>query len=153
MAIEATEKILVGLATASVLRDDEAGNRFQHFAGTKNRAILDLLCAHCSLGAGVGDADQVILATLHVDGSADGTHDQRDAQRGRRPCSPHGDKEFFGFKAGIHYNEPIISRSESRKNEKAVRARMCRSSYSTVRAQNMHVCPGNHRARCVNDRS
>ena len=115
--IEAAQKILVGLAAAGVLRDDEAGNRLQNLSRTKNRTILDLRCAHRSLGAGFGNADQVILTALHVDGGAHGTHDQRDAQRGRRAVDPNGDQNFFGFKTGIHYDEPIISSRNFRKRK------------------------------------
>ena len=151
--IEAAKKILVGLAAAGVLRDDETGNRLQNFSRTKNRTILDFRCAHRSLGAGFGNSDKVILPALHVDGGAHGAHYQRDAQRGRRPGGPYGDKDFFGFKTGIRYDESIIACRESRNNEGAVRVRLCRSLYSTVRALNLHGSPGNHRARRVNDSS
>ncbi len=151
--IEAAKKILVGLAAAGVLRDDETGNRLQNFSRTKNRTILDFLCAHRSLGAGFGNSDKVILPALHVDGGAHGAHSQRDAQRGRRPGGPYGDGDFFGFKIGIRYDESIIACRESGNNEGAVPVRLCRSLYSAVRASNLHGSPGNHRARRVNDSS
>ena len=64
--IEAAKIILVGLAAAGVLRDDETGNRLQNLSRTKNRTILDLRCTHRSLGAGFGNSDKVILPALHV---------------------------------------------------------------------------------------
>ena len=99
--IEAAKKILVGLTAAGVLRDDEAGNRLQNFSRTKNGTIFDFLCAHRSLGSGIGNADKVILPALHVNGGAHGAHGQRDAQRGGRLGGPDGDGNFFGFKTGI----------------------------------------------------
>ncbi len=69
------------------------------------------------------------------------------------PVCPDGDKDFFGFKTGIRYDEPIIPWRESRKNEGAVPVRLCRSLYSTVRASGLHGGTGNHRAGGVNDRS
>ena len=151
--IETAKIILVGLAAAGVLRDDEAGNRLQNFSRTKNRTILDFRCAHRSLSAGFGNSDEVIFAALHADGGAHGAHSQRDAQRGRRLGGPYGDGDFFGFKTGIRYDESIIACRKSRNNEGAVPIRLCRSLYSTVRASNLHGSPGNHRARRVNDSS
>ncbi len=86
--IESAKKILVGFAAAGVLRDDDAGNRLQNFSRSKNRTILDFLCAHRSLGGGIGNSDEVILPALHVYGGAHGAHSQRDAQRGRTPQWP-----------------------------------------------------------------
>ena len=115
--IEAAKKILVCLAAAGVLRDDDAGNRLQNFSRTKNRTILDFLCAHRTLGGGFGNSDEVILSALHVDGGAHRAHNQRDAQRGWRPGGPYGDGDFFGFKTGIRYDESITTCWESRNNE------------------------------------
>ncbi len=112
--IEAAKKILVGLAAAGVLGDDEAGNRLQNFSRTKNRTIFDFLCAHRSLGSGFGNTDKVILPALHVYGGAHGAHSQRDAQRGRRLGGPYRDGDFFGFKIGMRYHESIITCRESR---------------------------------------
>ena len=106
--IEAAKKILVGLAAAGVLRDDDAGNRLQDFSRTKNRTILDFRCAHRSLRAGFGNSDEVILASLHVDGGAHCAHGKRDAQRDRGPGGLYGDRHFFGFKIGIGYDESVI---------------------------------------------
>ena len=39
--IEAAQEILVGLAAAGVLRDDDAGHRLQDFSRTKNRTVFD----------------------------------------------------------------------------------------------------------------
>ena len=122
------------------------GNRLQNFSRTKNRTILDFLCAHRSLGGGIGNSDKIILPALHVYGGAHGAHSQRDAQWGRRPSGPYGDGHFFGFKIRIRYDESIITCRESRNHEGAVPVRLCRSLYSTVRASNLHGSPGNHRA-------
>ncbi len=151
--IEATKKVLVGLAAACVLRDDQAGERLQNLSRAKKRTILELLCTYCYLAGGTRNSDKIIRPILHVDGGAHCAHGQRNAQRGRRSCGSYGDKDFFGFKTGIHYDESIIACRESGKNEGAVRARTYRSLYRAVRAQDMHVCPGNHRARRVNDNS
>ena len=111
--IEAAKKILVGLAPAGVLSDDETGNRLQNFSRTKNRTILDFLCAHRSLSGGIGNADKVILPALHVYGAAHGAHSQSDTQRGGRLSGPYGDGDFFGFKFGMRYHETIITCRES----------------------------------------
>ena len=47
--IEATQKILIGLAIARVLRDHEAGYGFQHFAGPQQWPALQHFCAHHAL--------------------------------------------------------------------------------------------------------
>ena len=74
--IEAAKKILVGLAAAGVLRDDETGKRLQNFSRTKNRTIFKFLCAHRYLAGGIGNSDEVILPALHVDGGAHRAHCQ-----------------------------------------------------------------------------
>src|SRR5271170_94207 len=89
--IEAAKEILVGLTTAGVLSDDETGNRLQNFSRTKNRTIFDFLCAHRSLGGGIGNSDKIVLPAVHVYGGAHGVHSQRDLQRGRSPGGPYGD--------------------------------------------------------------
>src|SRR5208337_5069396 len=142
--IEAAKKILVGLAAAGVLSDDETGYRLQNFSRTKNRPILDFRCAHRSLGGGNSNSDEAILPALHGYGAAHGAHNQRDAKRGRRLGGPYGDGRFFGFKTGIRYDELIITCRDSRNNEGAVLVRLCRYLYSTVRASNLHGSPGNH---------
>ena len=71
----------------------------------------------------------------------------------RRLGGPDGDGDFFGFKTGMRYHESIIACRESGNSEGAVRVRLGRCLYSTVRALNLHGRPGNHRARRVNDSS
>jgi len=73
--IEAAKIILVGLAAAGVLRDDETRNRLQDFSRAKNRAIFDFRFAHRSLSAGFSNSDKVVLPALHIDGRAYGAHD------------------------------------------------------------------------------
>src|SRR6516164_4587270 len=62
--IEAAKKILVGLAAAGVLSDDDTGNRLQDFSRPKNRPVLDFSCSHRSLRGGFGNSDEAILASL-----------------------------------------------------------------------------------------
>src|SRR5208283_2360799 len=101
--------------------DDHARNRLQNFSRTKNRTILDFLCAHRSLGSAVGNTDKVILTALKVYGGAEGAHSQRDAQRVGCLSGPDGDGDFFGFKVGMRYHESIITCRESRNSEGAGR--------------------------------
>src|SRR5208283_4179666 len=122
--IEATKKILVGLAAAGVLRNDDTGNRLQNFSRTKNRTFLDFRCAHRSLGGGLGNSNEAIRPALHAYGGAHGAHRQRDAQRGRRPSGPYGDGILFGIKTGVRYDESIITYRKSRNDEGAVRVRL-----------------------------
>ena len=44
--VVAAQEILVGLSLAAVLGDDQPGRCFQHFAGPRHRAIIDLLAGH-----------------------------------------------------------------------------------------------------------
>ncbi len=106
--IEATKKILVGLTAAGVLRDDDAGNGLQNFSRTKNGTVLNFLCAHGSLGSGIGNADKIILPALHVHGRTDGSYCQGDAQR-RWCLGTDGDSHFFGLKSRMGNDEPIIT--------------------------------------------
>jgi hypothetical protein len=41
--VEAAQVVLVGLAVAAVLRDDDAGNEFEHLGGPQRRPALDQL--------------------------------------------------------------------------------------------------------------
>ena len=151
--IEAAKKILVGLAAAGVLRDDETGKRLQNFSRTKNRTILDFRCSHRTLGGGIGNSDKVILTALHGYGGAHGAYCQNDTKRSQHTVGRYGDGHFFGLKTGIRYDEPIITSRDSRKNERAVAVRLYRSLYGTVRAPDQDGCPGNHCARRVDDTS
>ena len=103
--IESAKKILVGLAAAGVLRDDETGKRLQNFSRTKDGTIFEFLCAHRDLAGGSGNSDEVILSALHVHGGAHRTYNQGDAQRGRRSGGLYGDGHFLGFKTGIRNKE------------------------------------------------
>jgi hypothetical protein len=47
--IEAAQIILIGLPLAAVLRHDEAGHGFEHFAGTDDGAQFELLLTHIAL--------------------------------------------------------------------------------------------------------
>ncbi len=110
------------------------------------------LCAHRSLGGGLGDSDKVILPALHVYGGAHGAQSQRDAERGGR-LGAYRDGNFFGFKIGVRYHESIITCRESGNREGAIRIRLGRSEHGTVRALNLHGGPGNRGARSIDDSS
>ncbi len=86
--IEAAKKILVGLAAAGVLRDDETGKRLQNLSRAKKRTIFEFLCAHRYLAGGIGNSDEVIRSALHLNGGAHRAHSQGDVQRGRRLGCP-----------------------------------------------------------------
>jgi hypothetical protein len=57
---------LVRLAVAGVLRDDHAGHRLDHLAGSQQRALFDSLARHDPLARRVGDAERVIVAPDHL---------------------------------------------------------------------------------------
>src|SRR5208282_1505444 len=78
--IEAAKKILVGLAAARVLRDDETGKRLQNLSRAKQRTIFEFLCTHRYLAGRIGNSDKVILPALHGYGGAHGAHSQGDAE-------------------------------------------------------------------------
>src|SRR5262249_20116350 len=107
--IEAAKKILVGFAAAGVLGDDDTGNRFQDFSRTTNGTSLDFGSAGGSLGGGIGNPDEAIVAALHVDGGVDGTDHERNAQRDGSLGGSQGEGHFFGFKTGIRYHQSIIA--------------------------------------------
>jgi len=117
--IETAKKILVGLAAAGVLRDDETGNRLQNFSRTENRTIFDFFCAHRSLSGGVGNSDKAVLPALHLYVRAHDAHRQSDAQRSRFPTGPDGDRQLFGCKTGARYDKLISASRESRNTEGA----------------------------------
>src|SRR5579883_154098 len=148
--IEAPQEILVGLPAAGVLSDDESRNRLQNLSRTQNRAILDLFCAHRSLGAGIGNTDKVVLSTLHVHGGAHPSDCQRDAQRGGR-LRAYGDRYFLRFEIGVRYDEPVLACRESGNIEGAARVRRRRRQCGAGGAANLHAGPGNRRAGRVDD--
>jgi len=61
--IEAAQKILVGLAAACVLSDDDTGHCLQNFTRAQNRAIRDFLGAHGPLRGRGRNANRAILPT------------------------------------------------------------------------------------------
>jgi hypothetical protein len=85
--IEAAQKILVGLAAAGVLRDDETGKRLQNLSRAKNGTIFEFLRAHRYLAGGLAIPTRSSCrpCTVMVVLTA---HSQRDAQRGRRSVVP-----------------------------------------------------------------
>ena len=59
--VEATQVVLVGLAVAAVLGNDQAGDDFQHLAGAQQRAGGQLFLRHRAFGGAVGVARQAVL--------------------------------------------------------------------------------------------
>ena len=58
--IEAAQEILVGLAVAAVLRDDEARNGLQQLAGAQHRAGFELRARDRALGRRFDAADELV---------------------------------------------------------------------------------------------
>ena len=63
--IETAEKILVCLAITAVLRNDYPGHGFEHFPGTADGAVFQLLRPDRTLGRSIGDADHAVASFLH----------------------------------------------------------------------------------------
>ena len=61
--VEAAQEVLVRLAGAGVLRDDHAGNEFQHLAGAQDRAVVDQLGCDHPCARGVAGAHAVLVVT------------------------------------------------------------------------------------------
>ena len=57
--IESAQVVLVGLALAAVLADDDARHRLEHLAGTHHRPGVELTAGDGALAGGLGDPDQV----------------------------------------------------------------------------------------------
>ena len=83
--IEAAQEILVGLAAAGVLGDDDAGNGFQDFPARRMRALCNFRRAHRSLRGGSGDADHAVLPS-----GDDHRWQARDVAHSRRAVRPCG---------------------------------------------------------------
>ena len=64
--IEAAQIVLVGLALAAVLADDDAGDRFEDVAGPHDRARVELSRGDGALARGLGDADEILLGRRRV---------------------------------------------------------------------------------------
>ncbi len=65
--VEAPQEILVGLAAAGMLRDDDAGNLFNNLAGTQDRAERNVGSAHRSLVSRRRNPSQIFLAACYDD--------------------------------------------------------------------------------------
>ncbi len=63
--VETSKKILVRLAVAAVLGDDDSGHGFEHFPGTADGAFLELLSSNGPLRRSIGDADHAVTAFFH----------------------------------------------------------------------------------------
>ena len=80
--VEAAQIVLVGLAVAAVLGDDQPGHRLEHFGRTQERTGRQLLAAHRALGGAAGHADQIRATGLHLDG-LQGGHTAREGSPGQ----------------------------------------------------------------------
>src|SRR5262249_33608552 len=65
--VEAAQEVLVGLPTASMLRDDDAGNGLEELTAARDRAIGELGPAGRALAGRLCDAGHAVLATLDDD--------------------------------------------------------------------------------------
>ena len=65
--VEAAQEILVGLAFAAVLGDDQARHKFQNLAGPQRRPVLDQLVGDRALTCRVRGTDAVIVMALDLD--------------------------------------------------------------------------------------
>ena len=61
--VEAAKEILVGFAGAAVLGDDEAGDGFKQFAGTKQGTAGELGRVHRAFGGRIGNAHEIFALT------------------------------------------------------------------------------------------
>ena len=63
--VEAAQVVLVGLALAAVLADDDAGHGLEHLAGPRHRArASSWRDGDCALARGLRHADEVLRRTL-----------------------------------------------------------------------------------------
>jgi hypothetical protein len=77
--VEAEQEVLVGLAVARVLRDDEAGHELEHLARALRRAAAQQLALDDPLRRRIGRAHRVVVVAGHGDGFL-----RRRCRRGRR---------------------------------------------------------------------
>jgi pyruvate carboxylase len=68
--VEAAQEVLVGLAVARVLRDDEAGHELEHLARALRRAAAQQLALDDPLRRRIGRAHRVVVVAGHGDGLA-----------------------------------------------------------------------------------
>jgi hypothetical protein len=64
--VVAAQEVLVGLAVAGMLRDDEARHRLKHLAGTQQRQVGQPLAADGALRGGIRRADAVVVVAGHL---------------------------------------------------------------------------------------
>ena len=74
--VEAAQEVLVGFALAAVLRDDEAGHRFQDVAGPIGRFGLQLLGDHKPLAGRLGCTDVARARVEQIDRGKTGATDR-----------------------------------------------------------------------------
>jgi hypothetical protein len=65
--VVAAQEILVRLAVAGMLRDDQPGHGLQHLAGPQQRQVGEALAAHGALRGRVRAADAIVVVAGHVD--------------------------------------------------------------------------------------
>ena len=64
--VEAAQEVLVGLALAAVLRDDDARHGLEHFAVAHERPLVELLRGDRALARRLRDADEILGRVLDV---------------------------------------------------------------------------------------
>ena len=107
--VEAAQEILVGLAVAAVLGDDEARHDLEHFAGAQDGAILQLLDKHRSLAGGVHLARELLAARRN--GDLIQARSGNSARRGAKPGAQAADNTNRGDNPGaLHLlSHPLTS--------------------------------------------
>ena len=58
--VEPAEVVLIRLAFAAVLADDDAGHGFEDFARAHHRPRVELSAGNCALARGLRDAEEVL---------------------------------------------------------------------------------------------
>ena len=64
--VEASQVVLIGLALATVLAHDQAGNGFEYLAGTHDGPGIQLRCIDRALTGGCCDAHEIGSRVLHI---------------------------------------------------------------------------------------
>jgi hypothetical protein len=146
--IETAEKILVGFAAASVLRNYHAGNRLENLSRTKYGTILELLRDHGPLTGGSGNSDEVVFAALYLDGSDHRADGERSIEVGGYFGGGLCHIEFLHSKIGVRHNHPVMTRLQSGNDEGPITSRRRHPLGGVVRTQDLDSCS---RDRCARD--
>ena len=115
--VHAAQVVLVGLAAAAVLADDDAGDGLEQLAGAQQRPPREVLAADDSLAGAVGDADELGGAAGDLDLFLDRRRGLRRllvARRGlglgsasARQREQRGQEDESARRAGASHDEPL----------------------------------------------